>query len=125
MSWKESELLQQYMQQYSCMKDCEAQEILWQSSLSETKAPQYERVVNGLGLLLVDFSTLRKIDAGLPEIQWSACLRQARSVWSVSFIWLFGFSGSCNKTNQIDQMNQTDRTDQMNKTGWRTFSAAC
>ena len=82
--WEESELLQQY----SSVKDCEAQEILGQSSLSATKAPQYERVINGLGLLsLGDFSRLQGNDAGLPEIQWSACLRQARSVWSIWFIW--------------------------------------
>jgi hypothetical protein len=45
--WEEAELLQQY----SDVKDCEAQEILGQSSLSATKAPQYERVINGLGLM--------------------------------------------------------------------------
>ena len=33
------------------MNDCEAHEILGQSSLSETKSPQYQRVINGLGLM--------------------------------------------------------------------------
>jgi hypothetical protein len=45
--WEEAELLQQY----SDVNDCEAQEILGQSSLSATKAPQYERVINGLGMM--------------------------------------------------------------------------
>jgi hypothetical protein len=33
------------------VKDCEAYETLGQSSLSATNSPQYERVINGLGLL--------------------------------------------------------------------------
>ena len=41
---------------YSGVEDCESQEIMGQSSLSATKVPQYERVINGLGLMsLVDF----------------------------------------------------------------------
>jgi len=41
--------------------------------------------------------------------------------WFVWFLWLIWFIwlGSFNQTNE------TDQTDQMNKTGWRTFSAAC
>lgn len=49
MGWEESELLQQY----GGVEDCEAYEILGQSSLSATKSPQYERVIKGLGLLFL------------------------------------------------------------------------
>jgi len=53
---RKSELLQQY----GGVEDCETYEILWQSSLSVTKSPQYKRVINGLGLLSFgDFSRLR------------------------------------------------------------------
>jgi hypothetical protein len=47
------------LQQFSSLKDCEAQEILGRSSLSATKAPQYQKFINGLGQLsLEDFSGL-------------------------------------------------------------------
>jgi hypothetical protein len=76
---------------------------------------------------------LRKNDAELLEIQWSACLGQARSVWLiwfVLFIWFirlvwFNQINKTNQTNQLNETDQTDRTDHMNKTGWRTFSAYC
>jgi len=58
---------------------------------------------------------------GMRELRWSARLGQARSlssVWSVWFIWSIWLVW-------FNQINETDRTDQMNKTGWRTFSAAC
>ena len=38
------------LQQYRSVKDCDTWKLLWQSSLLETKAPQYKRVINGLGL---------------------------------------------------------------------------
>jgi hypothetical protein len=41
------------LQQDGGEEDCEAYEILGQSSLSATKSPQYERVIKGLRLLFL------------------------------------------------------------------------
>jgi hypothetical protein len=58
------------------------------------------------------------------EPRWSARLRQARSVWFIWSLWYIWFIRLV-WFNQLNETDQTDRTDQMNKTGWRTFSAAC
>ena len=51
----------------------------------------------------------------IPKNYFDMLARSVWLIWFVLLIWLVSFN----------QTNKTDQTDQMNKTGWRTFSAAC
>ena len=76
------------LQQYRDVRVRGVHEILRRSSLSATKAPQCERVINGLAMMPWGSSRLQKHNGGLCEIDGR--MSETSLVYLVCLVYLVG-----------------------------------